>query len=433
VSLKSGQMGASIAGDRGDVGRRETVVTRRSAIAEELIGKRPNTVQRVILAGSVSVADSVCGRFQLRRVRMSVQQDGQSNPVSTIRLDNETINALLDLLDRREKLSEKATKGEEEFSFRVPSCTILVQQPASSSTATYHVPTRKLSSTCLTFLLAGYVHGQSRCTIQLVSAYGAWETVEGAIEECRHISGVVHEARAKFASPVDVAMYCPEATKLRILLAEDDPLLVKLALNYLEKLNAEVDVVENGKLAVESALNSIYDGVLMDMEMPVMTGFEASEELRKQGYTGTIVACTGLTSPTDRTRCLDAGCDQYISKPYTREDLGAVLRTLQQEPLYSSLANDASMAELIDTFVDNLPPKLRSLQSDFSNEKLDDVEMTARGLKSEAGGYGFEPITDAARTLEEAIQKKAPKLEIKGLMDKLIHFCMIARSPNRKS
>lgn len=111
----------------------------------------------------------------------------------------------------------------------------------------------------------------------------------------------------------------------RVLVAEDtlsNQVLIELLLT---KSGLKVQLVENGKSAVQEGLANDYDLILMDMQMPIMNGFEATRELRAGGYKGPIVALTASAMEGDRRKCLDAGCTDYLSKPLSRPELTGVL------------------------------------------------------------------------------------------------------------
>ncbi len=118
----------------------------------------------------------------------------------------------------------------------------------------------------------------------------------------------------------------------RILLAEDGQDNQRLFSFMLRKAGAEVFLAQDGELAVKIALKNLQSGfffsiILMDMQMPVMDGYTATRQLREKGYTGPIVALTAHAMQEERQKCLDAGCDDYATKPILRDALiAAVLK-----------------------------------------------------------------------------------------------------------
>lgn len=149
-------------------------------------------------------------------------------------------------------------------------------------------------------------------------------------------------------SPQDglVTRHTPAEVRRRlaahILVVEDNQVNQKVAARYLEKLGYRVDVVADGREAVDALKDPRYAAVLMDVQMPEMDGYEATAEIRRRevetGGHVPIIAMTASAMKSDYERCLEAGMDDYISKPVTIEILASVLdrwveRRVSESPL----------------------------------------------------------------------------------------------------
>jgi len=132
------------------------------------------------------------------------------------------------------------------------------------------------------------------------------------------------------AAPVVLQSAAPKRVSGHVLLAEDNPVNVIVAQGFLEEFGCTCDVAETGAAAVEALKSSSYPLILMDCQMPEMDGLTATRQIRareaSEGIARTpIIAVTANAYVEDRAACLAAGMDDYLSKPYTEEQLLAVL------------------------------------------------------------------------------------------------------------
>ncbi|HEY3245363.1 MAG TPA: ATP-binding protein [Phycisphaerae bacterium] len=250
----------------------------------------------------------------------------------------------------------------------------------------------------------------------------------------------------------------------RILLAEDGLDNQRLISFVLRRAGAEVAVAQNGRIAVELALAAVaqhqpFDLIVMDMQMPELDGYGATAKLRSKGYERPIIALTAHAMAGDRQKCLKVGCDDYMTKPIDKQKLLALVAEFMRfhgaappasagdagilpcgagilpargadtaPPLFSEFANDADMAEIIEQFINELPARIAALQSAVQERDLQTLRSLAHQLKGAAGGYGFAPITAAAKELEQAARDARDIEILQDRIDELVNVCRRARA-----
>ena len=277
----------------------------------------------------------------------------------------------------------------------------------------------------------------------------------GSLSEVPMVSRVEEGIPSAPRGSVRNDVLLPEAS-CSVLLAEDGPDNQRLITTYLEKAGAHVSVAENGRIAVDRAMTASragkpFDVILMDMQMPVMDGYEATSLLRAQGYSGPVIALTAHAMTGDRERCLAAGCTEYLTKPIRREKLTSavaeyarkaapapkglpecapvkLLPSADTGPIFSEFGEDPDMAEIVVPFVGALQDYAVRMRSMLDTSERDGIRRLAHQIKGAAGGYGFPSITTAAARLEEAC-REGDALEQR--VSELSELCRRARASER--
>jgi signal transduction histidine kinase/CheY-like chemotaxis protein/HPt (histidine-containing phosphotransfer) domain-containing protein len=228
----------------------------------------------------------------------------------------------------------------------------------------------------------------------------------------------------------------------QVLLAEDGHDNQLLISTFLTKAGAAVKVVGNGRLAIDEATRAAladapYDVILMDMQMPVLDGYGATSELRRGGYTGPIVAITAHAMAGDRERCESAGCDDYLTKPVDRAKLiatvarftSAALSGDKRKIVKSTLnEDDPDLLEIVRQFVRDLPDRSSAILRAVQTSDRETLKRLAHQLRGAGGSYGFQEITDAAASVEEALVGGLEEPVLRARVEALAGLCRRARA-----
>ena len=244
----------------------------------------------------------------------------------------------------------------------------------------------------------------------------------------RHrVSGIREEANTKDLEP-------PQSLP-KILLVEDHPVNQLVILNQLQMLGYEADCVDNGKDAIAKLQAQNYDIVLMDCQMPVLDGYQATQELRlREGLHRhtVVIALTAHALAGDREKCLTAGMDDYLSKPVDQEALGAMIQrwvkhtakpevkntpepslpSLNETPLDLQRLHNLSRGRvtfqkrLVQAFVDHAQPGLEQIRRALQVNDFVTVEQQAHRIKGASANVGVLLMPDVAAQLERQAREK---------------------------
>jgi CheY-like chemotaxis protein len=219
---------------------------------------------------------------------------------------------------------------------------------------------------------------------------------------------------------------------LRVLLAEDNVVNQRVAVQILSKMGHRADAVANGKEAVEALRMIPYDIVLMDCQMPEMDGFEATATVRNPGSgvrdpSIPIVALTAHAMKGDRERCIRAGMNDYVTKPIQPGELAAAIerQTAGREPvgrddssavtrierekcfdratLLERLGNDESLIpEILGLFMEEMPGLLNRVRDAIASRDTVKLGHLAHSIKGSSATVAATGLREAAFELETA-------------------------------
>lgn len=220
------------------------------------------------------------------------------------------------------------------------------------------------------------------------------------------------EAPARGVAPSKTAR--PPRAHFRILVAEDNPVNLKVLQLQLEKLGYRADAAADGRAAVELFKKKPYDLVLMDCQMPAMDGYLATGEIRRwedKKRRTPVVAVTANATEEDRERCRAAGMDDYLTKPLTTEALAATLARWDVSVDPETLQGLRDLGEtgfpaLREDFLRQTHEQIAALRQAAVGADWKEVKSAAHKIKGTCGTFGALRLQRLSRWAEDAADRK---------------------------
>ncbi len=269
--------------------------------------------------------------------------------------------------------------------------------------------------------MGGLGHGQSSSSLQEAGIAGVVpkpvrrDALRNALHRLR-----LNEAPSRSVAPRSTAPAGPVAPRHtgggggQILIAEDNPVNQRLSSKLVERFGYTWDVAENGAQAVEAVAKNSYLLVLMDCMMPEMDGYQATRELRQRGAKLPIIAMTANALPGAREACLNAGMDDYLTKPIDPTRLEAMLRRWVQVPSTVADGNaleqvrqvtgrgEEGLRELVGVFLEDAAQRMAELEQAAAQKDGEHMGRVAHSLKSAAAYLGAVEVQRICADLEKA-------------------------------
>lgn len=226
--------------------------------------------------------------------------------------------------------------------------------------------------------------------------------------------------------------------KLNVLIAEDNPINREIILEMLKQIGFSAKIAENGLQAVDFSKKELFDLILMDCHMPEMNGFEATTLIRERENADnkiTIIAFTAGITSLEKEKCLRVGMDDYLSKPFTKNDLITVLKKhfkvdnslinldLQEDLIQHSLSSliepkilkslleveknkhEGFIFELLEVYIDHTEEKIAEINEAIKEKNLNIVKETAHNMKGSSANIGLSKLFELFESLERNSEK----------------------------
>lgn len=228
---------------------------------------------------------------------------------------------------------------------------------------------------------------------------------------------------------IPLAETVKDITELKILIVEDNPINQRYAGAVLKRLSINFDIAENGKVACEMSDEREYDMILLDIQMPIMNGYEAAAYIRNSGSPNKsipLIALTASVMAIEHNKAIEAGMDDILSKPFTPAELKSMIEkyyipaeksmlgiesenetlTLDAKVISDTYDGDVEFQRIIfESFNEEISPQIEAFQFAYENQNLIDLANIAHQMKPTFGMVGFPKYQADLESIEKNIKQ----------------------------
>ncbi|MES2545061.1 MAG: response regulator [Bacteroidota bacterium] len=241
--------------------------------------------------------------------------------------------------------------------------------------------------------------------------------------------------------------------EIEVLLVEDNELNQLLAVKIFKKWNKEIDIAENGKVAIRKMNSKKYDIILMDIQMPEMDGYDTTRYIREnmgEQSNVPIIALTAHASKSETKKCKDMGMSDYLSKPFDPyELLKKIYNNIHKTDVFAFVATPKKavssdhiinlenlkdfaegdkvfMNEIIALFLKNTPLAIKEIEEAVVNTDFEKIKKEVHKLKTSFGLFGIIKATEKVLIIEKELEKNPSEVKVKAEIKNLIQLCHTA-------